>query len=664
MESESLNCPVATVIPTNYTPDKYQRYNRSSNGQARKKVHRTNRRTSAYLTKQFVGWDGEGLNEKDDSHSYVLLSSSLGDCVVRREGISTVEAFETFLSAPRQGYIHIGYGLGYDINMILKDLDRESLETLYNDGSVKWNGYRIDWRQGKSLAIRTRERSFLIYDVLPFFQRSFVQACDEYLGDAFEDRERIVAEKQRRHTFSFDDIEGITTYNDAELRNLVRLAGELRKRLDSVDIHIGRWDGPGAIAGALYKRYETKSYLGSTPSGVSEAARYAYAGGRFELIRKGHRNAPVWQYDINSAYPSAIRKLPCLQHAQWRHVQMPGRIATFGVYRIEVTHKLFHSSQPQPLWHRNPNGTVYFSEYPHGWYWSPEAQLALELGGNIIHEGWELIPSCDCEPFEFVEALYNKRAALKKAGDGAHVGLKLGLNSLYGKLAQQIGWEPGPPLKLPPYHCLEWAGYVTSHCRAQLFRASQQAPDDVIAFETDAIFTRVPLDLPVSGRLGEWDMKEYESMTYLKSGMYWATEKGGKEVEKSRGINRDSISRSDVISALASEADYPMVLNAEQTRFVTLGQALHQNFDIWRHWITAPRFISVNLNGKRIDSLAHPHADRNDGLTETQEGFHESTFSSPYHVEWIDGELLDPDGIPVSVLRKMDEDNGWSFDYD
>lgn len=626
--------------------DRYRAYNRSDKGRVRRDTENGKRfesRLEAYLSREFVSWDGEGVTEIDGSHTYVLLANSLGKSLSSRTGLGTASVFEMFLDSP-DDVTHIGYGLGYDVNMILVDLPREALTTLYQTGFVTWNGYRLEWRGGKSFAVRTRNRRFLIYDVLPFFQRSFVSACDEYLGTDWPFRDEIIREKANRGKFDYKDLETISEYNAAELSTLVHLANELRERLHKVEIRVQRWDGPGAIAASLYKKYETKSHLDKAPDLVAEAGRYAYAGGRFEIIRKGHSVSGAYQYDIRSAYPSAIRHLPCLSHGEWRRELFPSDVARFGIYRIEVTQPPTDGpTQPQPLWMRNKNGTVYFSEYSHGWYWSPEAQLAKELGGCVFHEAWIYDIKCDCNPFGFVEALYNKRAALKRAGDGAHVGLKLGLNSLYGKLAQQIGarQDRDGTWKLPPYHSLEWAGFITSHCRSQVYRAALHAPDDVIAFETDAIFSRVPLPLQMGERLGEWEETKYSSLTYLKSGMYFGTLADGREVEKMRGINKGTLTRDDMLAALEAESrgESP-VLPAEQTRFITLGQALHQDFTKWRKWITAPRQIQVALNGKRIDLLDNSDVrkEMGDGWQETQEGFHDTEFSYQYPIMWIESE--------------------------
>ncbi|HEY6022365.1 MAG TPA: DNA polymerase, partial [Candidatus Paceibacterota bacterium] len=460
-------------VPNSDPNDRYSRYRNSEKGQARNGRIYDKRKDAAierYLTKEFVSWDGEGGNEDDGTHTYFLLANSSGSSLTSREGLGTLPVFEMLLSS-RPGVTNIIYGGNYDINCWIKDVSMEALSELYQTGKTRWNGYYIEWRPGKSFTIKQGPRSFTIFDVLPFFQCSFVKACDEYLGPSWPYRDEIVREKARRGNFDWSEIESIGDYNRAELENLISLANELRTRLFKVDIRVSRWDGPGAIAASLYKKYQTKSHLGTPPEGVILAGRHAYAGGRFEIIRKGHSLSPAYQYDIRSAYPSAIRSLPCNnpEHGHWdrRYIaDGPIRdIKPFGIYRIEVVNPWTKSTtQPQPLWMRNKDGTVYFCEYSSGWYWSPEAQLMTELGGVNIYEAYEWTQECDCHPFHFVESLYNKRAALKKANDGAHIGLKLGLNSLYGKLAQQIGFDPGPPLRLPPYHSLEWAGYITSHC--------------------------------------------------------------------------------------------------------------------------------------------------------------------------------------------------------
>lgn len=664
---------IADAEPIAFDRAEYQRTYREFRD--RKPEYRK-RKKNTYMEREFVAWDGEGYNADplaDYTHRYALLANS--DGATRKEyfGLDTETIFDMFLNA-RKGPINVGYGLNYDANMWLKDVDRESLETLYREGWVVWNRYRINWRPGKSFSVERNRKRFLIYDVLPFFQRAFVTACDEYLGNDWKGRDNIIANKARRSSFTWEEIDDVSEYNGYELENLVSLCVELRARLDRVGIRISRWDGPGAIASALFKRYETKSHLRAVPPDVNLAARYAYAGGRFEMIRQGHSDSPVWEYDINSAYPEAIAKLPCLAHGSWSHRTKITRIDRFAVYHIRYKGQndpYSNLTNPQLLWKRNRSGTIVYAYDVDNWFWSPEAANVWQNPGAEFVEAWVWNQSCNHEPFAWVPQLYNKRAALKKAGDGAHVGLKLGLNSLYGKLAQQIGARKvDGEWKIPPYHCLEWAGWVTSHCRAKVFQAIKDHSDDVVAFETDAVFTRCPLPhLSVSNRLGDWEDTQFANLTYFKSGFYFGdVEREGdkhydppRPVEKSRGINRGSVKREDVIRALRLSPDRSMAVTAEQTRFVTLGQALNQRFDKWRKWFTEPRVLKVSLMGtKRIECLSSEWETKplGDGWNETiPAGFGEPT-SHPYPVVWIEDGLgfKDPDGRDLNEYRRDDYD--------
>lgn len=625
-----------------------------------RRATRHTRAGNIYMERQFVAWDGEGITNPDGSHTYFMLSNSLGLDMLDHDGLSTLNVFKAMMAHAGDGNIHVGYGLGYDINMILGDIPRETLEVLYHQGKARWNGYGMEWRPGKSFALWRDGRYFRLFDVLPFFQRTFVSALDEYFGTDWEYREEIIAGKAARGSFQQTDTGAVHEYNQAELLLLVRLVTTLRERLYSLDLRITRWDGPGAIATALYKKHGVKQAIRAAPELVATAARYAYAGGRFELIRQGHSDNPAYQYDVRSAYPHAIRKLPCLAHGQWKHVLRPATVARFGLYRIEVTERINEYTQPQPLWRRETDGRIYYGNTPHNWFWSPEAELVVGDTRATIHEGWEYVQTCDHDPFSFVPQIYEERAILKENGDGAHIGYKLGLNSLYGKLAQQIGWSVNDngTLRIPPYHCLEWAGYVTAHCRAQVYRAAMHAPDDIIAFETDGVFSRVALPVDIGGGLGQWEATEYKSLTYLKSGMYWATKADGNEVEKTRGINKGTLTREQVIEGIYETEKLP----AEQTRFITLGQALYQNFDLWRRWITAPKQISPTIWGKRIDCPwpEYWQKETGDGWLETIVGpNNETEFSHPYTVAWIDPDNYDD--VDMMEFRKLQYELG-SYD--
>jgi len=530
------------------------------------------------------------------------------------------------------------YGASYDFNCWLADIDRATLELLYETGSAVWRGWWIQWRQGKTLSIANGKKRALFYDVISFFQQAFVKACDSYLGNRFEHRNMIVENKRLRSTFRPADIDEIIRYNDAELTNLVSLMNELRTRLHNVGLFPSRWDGPGAIAVALMQREGIKAHKAESPIDLKPAVRSAYFGGRFEVIKCGHSRLPAYEYDLNSAYPWALLDVPSLAQGEWAKINEQSTLP-FAVSR--VTYKGANSGAlPQPLPCRQPNGTISYPRNVTGWYWQPEILAANEyvhkFGGTLtIHETWEFREATNDRPFSFIKPLYQQRKKLKAAGDGSHVGIKLGLNSLYGKLAQQVGAKQNSDgtWRIPPYHQLEWAGYVTSKCRAAVLSLAMKDLRAVIAFETDAVFLSHKVRANEGSGLGQWEYEQFDNLTYLQSGTYFAT-KEGSEVAKTRGVDRDTLTREQVLSAM--HAGQPTV-ESRLTRFIGLGLALQGQFDKWRHWITAPKNLSLEAKGKRI----HIPCNACVGSDFSLGGFHrtiigndESTVSSEYQILW------------------------------
>lgn len=190
---------------------------------------------------------------------------------------------------------------------------------------------------------------------------------------------------------------------------------------------------------------------------------------------------------MNSAYPAALQHVPDLNDGTWvYHENDPGNLP-FAMYHVRYSGT--RRDIPGAFFRRNPKGTVCYPMNVTGWYWSPEVATGREYcdrgyGSMEILEVWEYRANDEArKPFDFIPPLYRERKALKAAGDGAHVGIKLGLNSLYGKLAQQVGAKQDAATgdwRLPPFHQLEWAGYTTSYCRARVLSAVLDNLDSVI----------------------------------------------------------------------------------------------------------------------------------------------------------------------------------------
>jgi hypothetical protein len=147
-----------------------------------------------------------------------------------------------------------------------------------------------------------------------------------------------------------------------------------------------------------------------------------------------------------------------------------------------------------------------------------------------VRDLWVARRRCNCRPFDWVRDLYEKRRQL--GSDTRGYPLKLGLNSLYGKMAQRCGRGP--------YHDAVSAGFITAITRARLIEALAQDPKAVVMLATDAVFSTRPLALDIGGGLGQWECREWPDLFIAQPGVYWSPSNLSKLV-KSRGAPRSVI---------------------------------------------------------------------------------------------------------------------------
>jgi DNA polymerase type B, organellar and viral len=326
---------------------------------------------------------------------------------------------------------------------------------------------------------------------------------------------------------------------------------------------------------------------------------------------------PIYSIDINSAYPHAIAKLPSLSDGKWEHVEADeilsrlasgDKLPSFGLWKVRLAdrNKGGFAHQPSPLFHRDLDGNVSFPWHTIGWYFSHEAYLAFQHGAEIL-EGWFYQGSGE-RPFSWIRDMYQTRREWKSRGIPAQLALKLCMNSIYGKLAQRVGWDEQKQ-RIPPWHQLEWAGWVTSYTRAMLFAVIRRIPyEHLVAVETDGIYTTYHpslLGIENDTRLGGWEVTEYREMMYVQSGMAWLQTADGRWVAKRRGLDADSFTLADCkqyLPRLVPGKDWP-AFTGHTTRFVGLGQALQSSqslLDTHCVWETRPRDINPGSTGKRV----------------------------------------------------------------
>jgi hypothetical protein len=535
----------------------------------------------------FIVWDGEGPRDT----GYSLLGNSEDEEICYPK-LRTEDCLQLILESGRAHpyAIHVSFGFGYDVSNILRELPWRHLAALHKYGRTIWKDYALEHISHKWFKVKQGKTTVKIFDVLGFFQTSLVEALESWKIGPFahrgitvstspsaipgvdqimnmDDSEIVSTFKNLRSVFMWADIESIRLYMRLELKYTKIMMEALRASFLDGGYLPKSWHGPAALAREAFKKHNVYAALTQTPVDVQIAARYAFFGGRFESFFAGRVGGKVYVADINSAYPFYCSQLPNLAKGTWRRGRVfePGK---FAVYYIDYRAKP-DAWKPYPLPHRDKDHNVVFPHRTSGWYWAPEAELVAGDPDATFREAW-VFDEMDVRdrPFAFIGEYYRRRQLLKRLGSPAQLVYKLVINSAYGILAQRSGWDR-QKRRPPRTHQLEYAGYITSSCRAAIFRQARLLGRNLVSIDTDGVSSLVPFTwLKPDDELGGWELKEYDDGVYWQSGIYCLKKDDDWPANKMRGIPRGSYTPDDLIRCM--EAGEPLQL----TRRVFYGYGL------------------------------------------------------------------------------------------
>jgi hypothetical protein len=507
-----------------------------------------------------VAWDGEGVRDRvgmdvgllsdlevTDSYGqrYILLANSAGGRLIDRAGISTAAAL-AFLcdEAERLGsnVYHCGYSIEYDVAMIVRDLPQAVRARLVTEGRVRWiapdgRHYAITYIRRKLFRVAraavgrtvgspwTTDVCMTLRDLWPYCQCSFVAALERFGIQA--DVDSMAVMKSRRDEFMDADLDGIVAYNEHETAAMVSLARAIEASHARAGLNMGARLGPGSSAAALLRRRGVVPHADVWPA-VRPAVATAFYGGRIESLCVGTSSATLYAYDMTSAYPAALCVLPDFTNVRFRHVDgdtdAPWALAHVRWDLRDVTAD-WRRVRFGPLPVRRVTGSVGFPLYGEGWVFSPERRMldlyaeAMGFSNRFYHvvQSWDLVPSSDRNPFAWVADVFRDRPS-KDVDPGGNVVVKLALNALYGKLAQQVGYRDD---RTPAFFAPLYSGLITSIVRARLLAAALCDPGSIVAFCTDGIISRHRLPIETEPGLGAWTCEPSPGGIVVGAGLYW-----------------------------------------------------------------------------------------------------------------------------------------------
>ena len=555
---------------------------------------------------QFIGVDGEGIT-KNGRHDYCLFgvgSNQIEDSGGLRWSDVFDVLYQDFKSKGERNSAYVGFFLGYDFTQIFKTLPEERARMLLTSEGrkarihkvdrmpphpVDHEGWQFDMLGMKRLRLRPKNCDcavatckcedknpwMYVCDAGSFFQTSFLNVIDprkwpEGQGIVTDDEwELVKAGKEKRSTAVLDD--DMRLYNRLENEILSRVMDKLNEGFTDIGVRLppAKWFGPGQAAQTWLRNINVPSRQDSIPHiplRFFQAARASYYGGWFEIMMHGIVEGVTHEYDINSAYPSVIARLPCLLHGDYQHGE--GLPPDKGDRALTLVYGTVQSPAQPYSWkwkeqhigamlHRDSKGNISRPMNTEGWFWWHELQAAQRAGlvkkldnrtdGQRIEKWVQYVP-CDCRPpMADIAGLYDKRLEVGKDTPRGKAA-KLVYNSAYGKFAQSEGMNPvyGNPI---------YASLITAGCRTQILDAISTHPDGkraVAMVATDAVYFLSPHPgLRCSEKLGEWDYKEKRNLTLFKPGVYWDDETRQRIADKENpNFKARGFKATDFIAAL------------------------------------------------------------------------------------------------------------------
>jgi hypothetical protein len=565
----------------------------------------------------FIAWDGE---ETRDAGYCLFGASKFGvapdaSTTLQRPHLQPADMLNLLLevASDNPGAAHVAYSFDYDVNWLIQELSWPELITLRLRGEVNWRGYKLGHIPHKIFTVESEGSRIRIDDVFSYFRTRYDKALYKYEIGTRVQREKISNGKDSRAEFLYRDIDQIREYWGLELETMCLLMNRVRSMAVRAGFGgIKQWHGPGALAAYSLRKNKTAQHMKMSPPKVLHAALSAYAGGWFERFRFGVHDGYVATADINSAYVYAMSLLPDLHKGHWEYrrtdLERLARECSFGLFRTQWrisgdAYMRACDGVPFPLFHRDNDGSVRRPCATDVWLWNPEACNVTATPFARLTEAWIYVPDNDDDyPFSWVAAMYDNRLALQADNDPAEKILKWALASYYGRLAQRTGWNE--KAKSPPeFHQIEWAGWITSKCRAMIYRAALDVAmrGGLVSIDTDGIISTVPfgpLENGTGNQLGRWKVEEYDGLVYIQNGIYWLRREAEWEDPKLRGIPRTKLDVSVAIKALSEAGSIDLVRHS----FRGYGAAIRGKRDEWRQWVDDEISISPFNAGNRSHS--------------------------------------------------------------
>lgn len=439
------------------------------------------------------------------------------------------------------------WNIRYDVQSIIKHLFNENrndwrdIAVSMMDKGYKYEDYLLFYIPNKLFNIKIGNRKIIFYDIAQFYDyQKLDNMGKQYLNEGKKDNAHWI-DKSIEYTngvITLDELEDYYKINNSLIGDYCQDDANLTKRLtyfmrDSFEMLNFSFIRPLSMAKlAEYHIFSNYQYPRVTEKmqNSHDFAKNSFHGGIFESRIRGNIDQTVYNYDLNSAYPTTLSKLDHLGNGTFKWVEKPTKDSTMGWYLVDFDCKYIAYKKNIPFYQ-----CVYIDDleykvemsktssyYPTGFRRQIITGLELDFlkrNGyfNKVIGGLEWYKETDKyeSPFIWIPKAYEYRRELKTANpnDIRQLTLKKMYNSTYGKTAQQKhGYS-----RMTNFY---YASYITSDTSTKIAQTAHDNEKRIIEIATDGIYsTKKIKGLKIGVELGEWEYKEYDKGLFLGSGM-------------------------------------------------------------------------------------------------------------------------------------------------
>lgn len=561
-----------------------------------------------------IGYDTETIKGKAR-----LICSPTGDCIPK----SFDDILLFFCTNKTRNHTGFFYNLKYDFQAILKWLPVEYWKEIYQKGQIEYPSnksknavYVISYLPAKMISIkhitypknkrRRHSRTWKFYDISQYYgKRPLDDVAKEYLNAS---KVKIKA-----------DIANLTMSDirSPEIRRYCRRDADLTEKLairwieicHKNELYPSNFCSPASIAARYFQSHvefptinrflkpSTRPLLHIIWNTVAGAFICCYKRGTFDR---------VYEYDINSAYPAEMAKLPDISRGRFFYKRDGYRddahLAWLRVF-VTITDDGFYNP-PLPILRRNLpnyNPVGFFETY----ITLTEYHALKDIYKIDIVESVNWVP--DQDPFylfkDIVETSYTRR----KQTDDENINyfLKIVLNGIYGKnlekhrildeTDEKYGlWRTGP-LFNPCY-----ASYILAGSRLKVFDLLQKIDDKYkVACFTDSILSTERLkNIGESQTLGDWCFNQTGRAVIIGCGVYSLKPKGKPVKSKVRGFNTTSkVSLFDILKAQYKNEKIEIDI---KTNVSIMRSIIRKNPATMNFILDETKDININFDSKRF----------------------------------------------------------------